>query len=221
MYENFIASTCTKPKIETGMIINTDSTLYKLFTVLSVFIFLTPIISADDWDVHQNNFQISHDSYHVRVRDYYGKDLTHLQLGWAASSRLNLQYQYWSGNGQVEHRPRFDFRFGSISWDDHKFSIGIRPEFRLFQSEENYIRPWIRLGYKYEKFNLSVNPRFAFGKTGVSTAYWEDTQVIFHYDVPINDRITIQPGFWFLTEGSSDVGKKKSLYSAIQFNYKL
>ena len=207
--------------IETGMNNTVAPTLRKLIAVLSAIIFIPTIISADDWDVHQNNFQITKDRYHVRLRDYYGKDLTHLQLGWAASSRFNIQYQYWSGNGQVEHRPRFDFRFGSINWNDHKFSIGIRPELRLLEDKDNYIRPWLRLGYKYESLNLSINPRFAFGKAGSSIGYWEDTQVIFHYDIPISEKITIQPGFWYLTEGSSDAGRKKSLYSAIQLNYKL
>ena len=69
--------------IETGMNNTVAPTLRKLIAVLSAIIFIPTIISADDWDVHQNNFQITKDRYHVRLRDYYCKDLTHLQLGWA------------------------------------------------------------------------------------------------------------------------------------------
>ena len=87
-----------------------------------------------------------------------------------------------------------------------------RPELRLLEDKDNYIRPWLRLGYKYESLNLSINPRFAFGKAGSSIGYWEDTQVIFHYDIPIKAKNNHPTGFWYLTEGSSDAGRKKSLY---------
>lgn len=189
------------------------------FCVIALMLLMATTANADDWEVHQNNIQLSKDKYHVRFRNYDGKDKSHVQLGWK-DGRWKAQYQYWSGNGKVEHRPRFDFRIARVTFHDHKFSVGVRTEFRIFESKEDYIRPWVQLGYKYKNFNVSVNPRFAYGKEGKEAGYWEDILTTVHYDWKLNDRVTIQPGFWYQSEGEKNLGHKKNIYSTIQLKIK-
>lgn len=189
------------------------------FCAIALMLLMATTANADDWEVHQNNIQLSKDKYHVRFRNYEGKDKSHVQLGWK-DGRWKAQYQYWSGNGKVEHRPRFDFRIARVTFHDHKFSVGVRTEFRIFESKEDYIRPWVQLGYKYKNFNVSVNPRFAYGKEGKEAGYWEDILTTVHYDWKLNDRVTIQPGFWYQSEGEKNLGHKKNIYSTIQLKIK-
>ena len=198
-------------------------------TALVVGAFLTTMFSttayADDFDRHQMNYQVNFaDDWHVRYRSYteglngdWGKDKSHFQIGTKVwDGKIKLQYQYWDNNGQVEHRPRFDIV--GLKW--RGFSIGKRFEFRHQEGKDEYIRPWIQLGYQYKwndnKIKISVNPRFALGKDGVDDGDLENILTIFEYERKIG-RFAIAPGFWYQVDDNLD---KKSLYTTLAFKYK-
>lgn len=182
--------------------------------VASVVMFATPSL-ADDWDVHQNNHQLSKDNYHIRIRDYSGKDTQHVQVGYK-TGKWKFQYQYWENKGKIEHRPRFDYRWIKA----RNFSFGNRVEFRDVEGKDRYIRLWAQFNYKQGNFKLSVNPRFAFDKDGVDEGTLENILTIAEYKFKVNKNLSIVPAVWYQVEGEKDFGKKKSLYSALNLKYK-
>ena len=198
-------------------------------TALVVGAFLTTMFSipayADDFDRHQMNYQVNFaDDWHIRYRSYtegpngdWGKDKSHFQIGTKVwDGKIKLQYQYWDNNGKYEHRPRFDI----VGFKWRGFSIGKRFEFRHQEGKDEYIRPWIQLGYQYKwdknKIKISVNPRFALGKDGVSDGDLENILTIFEYERKIG-RFAIAPGIWYQVDDNLD---KKSLYTTLAFKYK-
>jgi len=174
--------------------------------ILALMLLVATPSFADDWDVHQNNYQLSKDNYHIRIRDYSGKDTQHVQVGYK-TGKWKFQYQYWENKGKIEHRPRFDYDF-------------VRVEYRDIEGKDEYFRVWLKLNYKQGNFKLSVNPRFAFDKDGVDEGTLENILTIAEYKFKVNKNLSIVPAVWYQVEGEKDFGKKKSLYSALNLKYK-
>lgn len=195
--------------------------ILKTALAVGALLFTATSVHADDWDVRQNNYQVSKGDYHIQFRDYTNKDKRHLQLGTKLfDGRVKVQYQYWDNKGNLEHRPRFDVRIARLKTDYGNFSIGVRNEFRLNEGGDKFLRSWAQLGYQYKwgdnAIKIGLNPRFVYKKNGSKSGEWNDTLNTFSYSRTIGNW-TISPGFWYQLDSDKN---KKNLYSTLKLAYK-
>lgn len=178
---------------------------------------------ADDWDVHQNNYELVNKNTggSFAYRDYVNKDKRHWMVSHKVSDRFKVQYQYWNIEGALEHRPRFDFRLVRLKTDVGNFHITNRTEFRLIRHGDKHVRTWIKLGYdrKFGKnhVKISINPRYNIKKTGFDNGERGDILTTVAWNREINENWTITPGFWYQLDQNNE---KKNLYSTLKITYK-